>query len=114
MKLAELAANKIKSYVVLEHELEVLSKDPRISNDPAVVAYQLAIEQRRDTMKMQVELGTLNIDEYLNGVKEAIKLTKKAALEAKRAGNIEEARKHMIHLQLMESEVNEAEAETEN
>jgi hypothetical protein len=97
------------SYALIEHELSQLANNPAVLDDPLLAARQIALEGRRDAIALQIELGQLSMEAYLEAVKNAITEGKKAALEAKRAGNIDRARMIMARIQLMEQEVASAE-----
>ncbi len=97
--------DEIESYAVLEYELEQLAKNPATLQDPLLGARQIALEAKRDNLGMKIELGQLSFEAYLDLLKISLDATKKRALEAKRNGNLDMARKYMLHMQLIEKEI---------
>lgn len=53
-------ADKIRSFEVIEYELEQLAQKP-VSSDPELMDLQVALEGLRDRLQMQVEIGELSI-----------------------------------------------------
>lgn len=100
----------IVSYAVMEHELELLARNPASSTDPQLVSRQLALESKRDDLGLRIQMGQLSFEDYLASLQQAIKMAKQKALEFKRAGNLDQARVMMLHVQLMEKEISEAAA----
>ena len=120
-------ADKIKSFEVIEFELEALAqKKAEVMNDPQLMDLQIALEGLRDRLQMQVEIGQLSIagknrknviskfyfifKDYLASVKKCINDTKLFALQAKREGDLVLAGKFVKHVDIMRKEVAEAEA----
>lgn len=99
---------EIESYAVLEYELEQLGLNPQVSIDPQLVAKQLALESKRDAIGLKIQLGQLSFEDYVASLQASIAQSKRKALEAKRSGNIDQARHHMKHVQIMENEIAEA------
>lgn len=55
-------ADKIKSFDVIEYELDVLArKKSEVMTDPQLMDLQVALEGLRDRLQMQVEIGQLSI-----------------------------------------------------
>lgn len=106
---AEEQAKEILSYAVLEDEVAKARSDPTSATDPQKLAWLMALEAALDQMTMAVDLGTLGMDEYLERLRDqAIPRAKQQALAAKRAGRLDQARRHLHHLILMERELAEA------
>lgn len=109
---AEERAKEILSYAVLEDEVAKTRSDPTSATDPRQLAWLMALEAALDRMTMAVDLGTLGMDEYLERLRsQAIPRAKQQALAAKRAGCLDQARRHLQHLRLMEGELAEATAD---
>lgn len=119
-------ADNVKSFEVIEYELGLLAQNQNaVMSDATLMDLQVALEALRDRIQMQVELGEISLEgkhyknglywglrvlDYLNSVKECINDTKKLALEAKRAGDLQLAQKYVKHVDIMRKEVAEAEA----
>lgn len=103
----------IQSYAVVEHEIEQLAKNPASTTDPVLSLRLLALESRRDAMDLRFQLGQISFEDYLASLHSSIDSTKHKALEAKRAGDLPQARNYMMHVQIIEKEIAQASAEGE-
>lgn len=54
-------ADKIRSFEVIEYELEQLAQKP-VTSDPELMDLQVALEGLRDRLQMQVEIGEISIN----------------------------------------------------
>lgn len=103
----------IVSYVVLEEEITRLKADQASATDPIQLGLLMAMENKLDALTVAVDLGQLQMDQYLQRVRDAIPVAKKNALKWKRAGNLVEARRWLQHVHLMENEIKEGEEATD-
>lgn len=91
------------SYNVLEYEINQLAQH----DDPSSLTRRLALETRLEDLTIKINLEQLSMSQYVDRLNEAITKTKKTALLAKRAGNLESARRYIKHVHLMETELGE-------
>jgi hypothetical protein len=105
---AEQRVKHIASYVVLEYEIGRLKSRPESTTDPALMEMLFALENKLEELTIQVDVGQLSMEKYLERVRMSIVTAKQNALACKQSGKMEEARNWLHHVHLMESEIAEA------
>lgn len=101
----------IASYVVMEEEINQLKKviEANTNPNPDLLARLFALENKLEQLITAVDSGQLEIQQYLQRVRTAIQLAKQNALYYKRANELEEARRWLKYVYIMEQEIAEAE-----
>jgi hypothetical protein len=101
--------------MVLEYEIEAVDSEISaftIKRQPVpdhLTDRKQALEIKMSMLIAQVQGGILTMEMYLSKVKAAINMEKKRALDFKKKGNLEYARRALMRVKKMEEEVREVE-----
>jgi hypothetical protein len=105
--------DNIASNAVLESEHQSLLQKIASSHPPSEDLLDLknGYEIKMQMLVTSIQMGTLNMTQYLLEVKDAIQKTKVMALAFKKHARLELARQAMTRIKIMTSEVQEVENE---
>ena len=96
------------SYNVIEKEIEKLQSKTKTDANAQLALIQL--EGKRDALKLAVDTGSLQVEEYIDNLKACIVKCKQKCVEYKRLNQLDKAKELFLNIKIMQEEIDDAQA----